>query len=274
MAKIVEMGIDYVTITEKDKDKWNALVALCETMVFPQLESIGHTWDSTRALGYTGARLGTLFLGSRADSSMLRVSGADADWILIRLMNAFDWLHVTRLDVQATIAFEGDRMLYAEEQKANVLHHQEQESRRSHPKVTLISSTGNGDTLQVGSRASEIFVRLYDKWREQKLEYLPYTWRYEIELKKDSAQQALQALRNSQDRLATARDMLVGTLEHRGFQEPVLRSTGALVLSSHRAKTDSEKSLRWLREHVAPTVRKLLDRGHRETLLDIFSDLC
>lgn len=274
MAKIVELGVDYVTITEKDKAKWNEMMQFCETFVYPQMLDYGHTWDSTKALGYQGARLGTLFAGVRSDSSMLRVSGADAEWIFMRLSNAFDWLHVTRLDLQATIQFEADRMLYAEEQKANVLHHQETEARRSHPKVTLISSTGNGDTLQVGSRSSEIFVRLYDKWREQRGEYLPYTWRYEIELKGETAQQVVRMYRNAPDRLEMVKDVLVGTLENRGFQEPALRSNGPLALASTRSKTDSEKSLKWLKEHVAPTVRKLLDRGHRDTLLDIFSDLC
>lgn len=268
MANLIEVGIDYITITEKDSNRWNELVSTVERFIAPQMLENGHTWSGTRALGYKGVRLGTMFLGSRADSSMLRVSGPLAHVVFNELRMRHTGLHVTRLDLQCTIAFEADRMLYAEECKAQALYHQEKAPKGSHPGITLISTNGRGDTLQIGARSSEVFCRVYDKWREQALDYQPYTWRFEVECKGSAAEKAIAVLSRSEGLQDDIQGMVRGTFEARGIVEPCLMGMRAHTLKGEKSKTDDEKKMNWLRSHVRATVQRLIAHGYQDEVLD------
>ena len=270
---VVSLGVDYLTITEKNATRWNEIVQFLEGTLIRVMLAEGHTWEQAKQLGYQGSRIGTMFMGSRTDSSMLRVSGGLAEDVFTVLSEKFEDLHVTRIDLQVTIAFKGDRMLYAEECKAQVLHHQETSRNRSQPAVTLISTAGRGDTLQIGSRSSEVFCRIYDKWREQKLEYIPYTWRFEVELKGETARNVAQHLSKAEPIEQEISNMVEGTFLARGVKEPMLKGMSPHTLKGSRSKTDDQKRMKWLKQHVLPTVRRLHDHGYREELLDIFSIL-
>lgn len=274
MGYLMEAGVDYVTITEKNAEVWAAMVAALEVNEIPNLEGMGHTWESKRTMGYNGSQIGPLFLGVRKDSSMLRCSGAWAANVLFALKWAGFEPHVTRVDLQATVVFEGDRMLYAEEAKAQVLHYQETTPKRSHPNVTLISTAGRGDTLQIGARSSEVFCRIYDKWREQDLDYEPYAWRFEVECKGSVAQDAARALVTAQEWRYEVLAMVRGTFEQRGVREPLLTSAKVTNLASKKHETNDEKRLKWIEKDVAPTIRRLWDHGYQEELLALFAYMC
>lgn len=274
MSRLYEVGVDYVTITEKDAARWASIVAVLERQVFPALTELGHTFEPRRAMGYTGVQVGTVFTGTRSDSSMLRVSGFWAENVLKALLLAEIHPHVTRIDLQCTIVFTGDRMLFAEECKSAVLYHQETTPKRSHPGVTLISTNGRGDTLQIGSRSSEVFCRIYDKWREQDYAYEPYAWRFEVEAKGTAAQGTVSWLAHASSWQQEVQRIVHGTFQGRGIDEPVLRQGRPIALAAKRAPTDDEKRLRWITEDVAPTVRKLWEHGYQDELLALFSYMC
>ena len=274
MGHLYEVNIDYVTITEKDAETWNMMLRALEVETFHNLQTMEHTWEEKRTMGYSGSQLGPCFVGSRKDSSMIRCSGAWAANVLFNLKNAGFQPHVTRLDIQATIVFEGDRMLYAEEAKAQVLHYQENTPRRSHPQVTLISTAGRGDTLQIGARSSEVFCRIYDKWREQRLDYEAYAWRFEVECKGTVAQDATRAILSSHSWRDEILGMVRGTFEQRGVREPLLSSKVLTALAAKKYETTDEKRLKWIETDVAPTIRKLWEHGFQEELLALFSYMC
>lgn len=213
---------------------------------------------------YSGFHAGEATVGRREDSDILQLSGYLADsW--------FDkaWLtsdHCTRLDLAVTVWGGGNLGNLAQRHNAEVSQWKRENNRTLGAK--LIYDNDYANTLYLGSRESDLFGRIYDKFVESGDPAFKGAWRYELELKGDPAQRGAGRLHSAGNRPDRIRSAVFQHFARRGVQ-PVFSSVGTdLPIRTHRAPSDSATRLSWLATAVRPAVQRLCIAGHYEAVLD------
>lgn len=261
--------IDYLTVTAKHGTEEHAALDVIFESV--KHDDVTHGLDEkpARALGYVGSKIGTMFHGANHDGAMLRVSGELAQVCA----NLLGWLpgnhHVTRVDFQLTWRYGHDMDDWFAILADTIRTSQTKQKVQNAPQVRHIRSFGKGDTVNVGSRTSEVFVRVYDKSREQMTETEEGLVRYEVELK---GERALQAVRLWQ-RASSDNDLIYQVVDYwigsRLIPRPWLPTTPLNWPEVGRPETDAERKLKWLESHVKSSVQYLLHKGHRKLVLEV-----
>lgn len=259
---------DYLTITAKHRtQEYAALGAVFDAIKLDD-DMKGVDEKPARALGYVGTKCGTMFLGSNHDGGMFRASGYMAD-VAARM---FSWVggehHVTRVDFQLTWGYERDYPNLAEIISEGVRAAQKVEALKVPPQVRLISSYGKGDTVTIGARSSEVFVRIYDKSREAKVDGPPWNWRYEVELKGERALQAIRLYRLSKQPDDAVFNIVDYWMKERLVDIPWGTRPHTPWPEIGRPETDAERKLKWLENHVKSSVTYLVMKGHRNLVLE------
>lgn len=249
-------GVDWLTATANGGVSRVNLLEYGRQMVREEQRN-GNRIKAGAPQGYTGFGAGGCFVGERRDGVMLRLSGslADGAWAdaVARSSN------VSRIDLQVTIV--GDTKLH------NLARRHHAEIRRSvrgtgRPISTaLLTKDGTPQTLNLGSRSSDVYCRCYDKHAESPEDYPPGAWRYEVEYKGDTA--GVVASRLADTDLPNSRAL---SLVHRDFSKrgavPVFASQAPAPGTKWDVPiTDKERVLKWLRTGVAPTLRRAQVEG-------------
>lgn len=259
---------DYLTITAKiGTQEWASMQAVYDAIKYDDITQ-GLDERPARALGYVGDKIGTLFIGTSPQGGILRVSGALSE-VACKMLA---WLpgnhHVTRLDFQLTWELQDDDMGRAERIATEVRKAQAASTLKNAPKVRLLTSYGEGDTVNIGSRSSEVFIRIYDKSREQKVMGPPWLWRYEVELKGERALQAMRLYKASSGDNHTVYQIVDYWMRDRLVPVP-WQATDALDWPQvGRPETDAERKLKWLENSVKSSVQYLIHKGHRQLVYE------
>jgi len=261
--------IDYLTITAKHETQEQAACeSVYESIKYDEVTT-GLDEKPARAMGYTGQKVGTMFLGVSPQGTMFRASGELAQ-VAAKM---FAWIggnhHVTRIDFQLTWQTARDLSNYAEVQCETVRTAQKQSALKVPPQVRLISSFGKGDTLTLGARSSEVFVRLYDKTREMKLDAAPWLWRFEVELKGERALQAMRLFVSRNADNEVIHQVVDYWCRDRLLDVPWQPTTPLSWPEVGRPETDAEKKLRWLENNVRSSVQYLVNKGHRSLVMEV-----
>lgn len=265
-----ECGFDYLTMTWRDEIRNTALGSTRNVVSWAERRplNIGGK-DFTKAWawqGYTGWQVGQVCVGERPDGSIVRLTGKAAhDWASDGLPTGHN---ISRLDIALTVWGVSDqsRQIALHSVSAD----QYRKSLQSRPfDVRLIDGFGKGDTLYVGSRTSEQFVRVYDKERAPNggTEYKT-ALRYECECKEQLAHRAYSRCVGDGYSAASCLSVLAGLLARRGID--ALSTRG--VQQSHIGVTELpvsslESSLSWLEVQVKPTVSRLMREGYELEVL-------
>lgn len=265
----VNVSVDYITLTAVPGSREDMVLQTVYDYI--RFDEAKHGVDerAIRALGYIGSAVGNVVLGSRKDSRMLRASGADAMKVLSLLPLNETNLRCTRIDVQITCASYFDQENYAKELSSEVLEFLEVHGGNNPPRVTLIDSHGYGDTLNIGRRSSLVYIRVYDKTREQSETGPPWTWRHEVELKSEKATEALTFILRQPDQTHAITAVVLHYLHNRGIL--MSQSANSIEFSSipiPRDKTDDDRSLDWLRSTVGGVTRRLIRHGRTSEVLE------
>lgn len=222
----------------------------------------GNDLSPWRSESFEGMRSGQLCVGRNEAGLLFRVSGefAATHWRTI----FHDASNVSRIDCAATVRLT-DRW-----SDLSRVHHDEalqyQKDHASHMRVTRIDGGKHGNTLNIGSRSSEGYGRIYDKWLESGLEAYHDCWRYEVEFKKKSALYTAAYLASEPcDGLAPA-DIALSWLRKRGLRSVPAPSQSVNILTPSKP-SDEDRRLEWVRKCVGPLVRSLLDVGRGNDVL-------
>lgn len=261
-------GVDYLTVTAKHHTVEAATIgAVFDGLKYGDSTS-GVDEKPARSLGYTGSKVGTMFHGVNADGAMLRISGPLAD-VAARMLT---WLpgthHVTRIDYQITWRYGHDMDEWFTELPDAIRASKAEPSETTKAQIRHIRSFGKGDTVSIGARSSEVFVRVYDKSREQVTDPSEGLVRYEVELKGERARQSVERLTRSAHYEAAVVDTLSYWLERRGVPFPWGYENSYPWPEIPRPETDAERKLRWLGNHVRSTVVYLIHKGYRQQALE------
>lgn len=269
-AAIIDCGIDYITVTIPD-------MGLATVDIYEHLKRVHLREDWAGQAGvmetewawqaYRGKTFGKLTWGCREDGSIIRVSGAGAK-TMARVGVLRGW-RASRIDLQATIRVppgeDVDKVIGGAAQRAAMAR----AGLEGRPyKIRLIDGYGDGDTLNIGSRSSEAFVRVYNKAKESNESEYANCVRVELEAKGKLAARIWADMPGgwSHDRysldllLAADKKYSIGIIPEDGSEHRKLPHI-------ERAKTSLERRLEWLRVAVQPTVKELTAAGWREDVL-------
>jgi len=127
--------------------------------------------------------------------------------------------------------------------------------------------TGNqGDTLYIGSRESEQFIRIYDKAKEQG-DFESDKIRIEIELKGSRAIQMAEYISNATEPEAIRRtqQLINSVVQFKGKEWVEIMSTDAVGLA--KAKDEQPDTEKWLLQSVAPAMAKHIRKTGNNALI-------
>lgn len=265
-----ECGIDYLTTTWRDEIRNTALLNTRTVIEWAErqygkggLGSIPKPWSWN---GYSGWQCGQLNVGERYDGTILKLSGVMAHkWLSAGLPVGHN---MSRCDIALTVwgISEQSREIALHSDQGDVYR----KNLRSRPfKMRLIDGKGDGDTLYLGSRSSQQFVRIYDKEREQPdNEDYKNSLRYECECKERLAFDSYQRCVSGGYSPASCMAVLVGLLARRGIYPLGIGSSAMVVIPPTQLPESSlEIALTWLEKQVSPTIRKLIREGYEEEVL-------
>jgi hypothetical protein len=249
---IKSAGVDWVTLTstdEGDKRLFNdsyGRVAAADAL-------LGFETKSAVISGFSGKKARHAFLGQREERAMLQVSGYNAQrQVVLRKTTQ----HCTRLDIQVTVQIAPgavNRFLDAAERVARAAP-----AVRGHkPNIKAVRGERGNETVFIGKRVSEVFMRMYDKYEESKDEYYRDCVRFEVEIKGKAAR----ALWNQIALMNWGVGYLLSVLRHfferRGIAFDWFDMPVESVAPPEHQRSHRDKTIGWLASQVAPSVARL-----------------
>ncbi len=250
--EVLESDVDYVTISAHEQDKRSSLARIANELA---QESVN---DAEKVVpfhfhNYVGQASPRFAYGENREWSILRVYGRCASERFCEVVSVAD--RITRLDIQVTARHDKDIPQLAISAYRECLRVRRE--RMTIPEPTLITTPDSGDTLYVGRRTSDVFLRLYDKGREDPDHYDLGSWRWEVELKSDVANAIARTLARFNN---TAKAVAVHVLYYyrgRGIPVPFETDVAAPKLPPRKDDGNVERTFRWLATTVAPAVLRL-----------------
>lgn len=249
----------------KDTPKTAAyLTAQCWSMgVLSRERAKGNTCSDTSTHGYRGWVSGQIQVGERHDGLYFRASGEAAEYVWKEAVE-FGY-RASRIDLASTVWYNAPRENLAREAYASTTSAIHRAGRP--PSGGLYLNASGGSTCYVGSRSSEKYGRLYDKGAESGSADYRNSWRYELELKGDTAASTATELAKHENYRGRISEYVAGFFAPRGVRCDWRAVSPSELPDSTRRLSDDASRLEWLATAVAPAVRQLSARiGLRELL--------
>lgn len=258
----IDRGVDYLTCTYGPRAKLTRLrlsIARCEA----QETSFGNITKQWGMSGYLGYRCGGLEYGWRGDGVIVRLSGPTAQtW----------WRRFGRLATNASRIDLQETVLWDEPIPTTLSRHWKEmrawsNSRRNAPALKLISGEDGPETIYSGKRASDIYLRAYNRFAKTKDQRFLGHLRYEVEFKSHRARFVLGQMLRSKDADNECTSQCLTMFRNRGcgLPEPEYRPAS---LRSQIRSNDVDKRLTWLRNQVQCTVQELRALGYEREVLE------
>lgn len=212
--------------------------------------------------GYAGWQAGSVSLGERPDSCYCQVTGGSAALYWLSLLELP--VNVTRLDAQVTALSPRAKWDEVGHQWERI--ESDGDLRRRAGWRSRITTRPTGDTLYIGAPSSERRLRLYDKHAEQPEHYPPGAWRYEVQARHGLAGSIAAGLADGDGGSIASVGTVHECFSARGIQPRFRPSGGGVLGSVPRARSEWDRTLKWLRDQVRPTVSRGLASGKRDAI--------
>lgn len=274
-CNVVDIGVDWLTLTSNKEANGHDTSLTNWYGVFGRVRQNSGMVEDGHFLGYSGVRTDGMFIGTRHDGAMCRLSGPSARDYFLSL--ATDGAAPTRIDLQVTCSWIGTGLHPPRLAALHAGSANEMLPTSRQRNVEERKDNRGGYTTYIGSRQSSSFARVYHKSAQDPDAYGPDVYRYEVQYNKDTASQVLEALDAHAENLESAIVAVVWDwFERRGII-PVFRRSAEKVIVSREtlALTDLDKKLAWLHTQVRPSIGTLVEQGYtREALIAVLgSDL-
>lgn len=251
--EIIECQVDWLTLTSPSSEQDDRLLQVAK-LIERNLLREDPTVCDWHWRGYTGKRGQHFAYGERYDSNILQLSGEIAHAYFDLAYNRAT--KCTRIDLAVTVRYDGGR-----EGVARGVHKdgcQFDQARGQTRQRTLIVGSDGGSTAYIGDRASDLYARVYDKWREDGGERYRYCWRFEVEAKGDIAGRIGARLNSVADRQRECADIVSTHFKRRGVRADWMAGCRELRIPLARPASGTATRLDWLYNAVRPVIRKLI----------------
>lgn len=265
-------GVDWISGTlgrdEIDGQTWvyDCLHAL------EDVQRVGNTYKRRSLLGFDGWESGGCFVGSNETMHYAQFAGKYAN-------DAYPMLdhpkvHISRIDLQITVKYDLDLIREGRYQYAAAKRYNATLPAHRRRQVRLFMGDDGGDTVYIGSPSSELRGRIYNKYKQSDETAYERCWRYEAVYRNKYADLVFRQVVDTDDApTAIIVPTVVQFYRQRGVDILNLGDwRGYTVQSPKAARTDVERKLRWIRNQVVPTIRKLAELGYAEELMEAISE--
>lgn len=268
MATVIESGIDYLTLHTA---MWSELRPMTPSELIAAY--LGYMGTSAplaymSTLGYEGYGDNHFFVGEREDGWLRRIAGAASHHL-------FDYAFVTqdrpsRIDLQVTLvnAMEANELI--EEHRLEALAANMELPKSRQRLVQQISDNRGGMTVYVGSRHSDAFGRIYNKFAKTPDERYRKAVRYEMQLQGDHARVYAEML----SRAGSGKERAIAHYVREWFlgrgvviPMPQLRDNWR-PLDLMPPKSTEATTMEWLRTQVQPAIKRLWRTVPEDVILD------
>lgn len=255
-TKLSFSGVDYLRLTALDHAPYNAW----HTWLLPEMQhevDVGRRQHLRWVMGYYGLVGEHFFIGKSDAGAMVQVSGALANKLVGPLSRAGG--KATRIDLQLTVPAHttpSDTLM-----EAYVMASAQPKDKHRPPLVQINDTNYGAKMVTIGSRQSEVYGRIYDKYKESKEEVYRDMIRYEIEVKQPQSVDLHKWLLEDRMTMFHAKHIVTGWFQKRGV--PVYWNdfeTTDTPDSVKRTKNDDTK-LAWIASQVRPSMRDLCHKG-------------
>lgn len=262
-CRVFETSVDYITATSAERESIDCLSQYAAGWLRSE-ENAGCMLNAFYLQGYSGFSCGSVQAGSKGGSFLVRLSSYQASQHWRTVLEYAT--NVSRLDLQSTLQFKVDQPRFAEscERRAR-FYAKEHNVRRE---VELRRNSKKGNTLYVGNRLSDRFIRIYDKRKESKLEHYERCWRGEIELKRALANDQAIMLATSEDENADISRLVLKAMLRVGIPWQGAEGKALACALRQRSRGSTDRRLAWLRTQVRPSVAQLLEILPRAEVLE------
>lgn len=262
LVTIVDAGVDWITCTFAD-GKIPLRDRLSVQRIFEDEVRAGNEETAWFQSGYVGRHCGGVEFGERHDGFCLRLHGPTAHEHWNRFAESAS--NVSRLDLQVTVKKEGG--------PTRSIANCYRQARRYYkgngnaPALSMFRTSAGGSTFYIGKRASDVYVRIYDKEAESQLDHYKDCVRYEVELKNERAFLTCRSLASSPTPEAAVLAIVWTYIRDRGIRPPWHIKDRASNRCSY-SSSNAQKRLQWLERSVRPAVRDLIESGMMVQALD------
>jgi hypothetical protein len=260
-SKIVSAGCDWLTVTFKPDYEQLVPLTYLTRSVIEEAQARGEECKWMSPQGYNGESIDGLFFGGREDGYMLRLSGDMADVFYRELIALGGTFKITRIDFQVTARRRPEDTKFVERLRKTITKAAKAAGRVRAPVFGCVENSLSGDSLTIGSRTAERFIRVYDKSAEQHGKIEPNLLRWEVEYKGDLAQNGWSMLVNAVSSMWLAISLVSGELQAIGVFEDWMKDSTPLRIKTTHIYSTNERRLDWLKNHVRLTVEKLVNDG-------------
>lgn len=211
--------------------------------------------------GYSGVCLGRATLGFRKDSAWVeyRSDGAHELWDY----NWYDFGHCTRLDGRIDLLVR-DHVDYLGESIIKGFEWYSANTKRNGKwKIPSYQRKGRGETVYIGSRESDYFIRIYNKSVESGWNHPDGDiWRMEVQWNNPIANEVSHGIRRMGYTDRKAYGVIAEWCQRAGLVVGPRYGYKSLVqFEVPRIDTDNERAISWLGRSVKKTVARLTGEG-------------
>jgi DNA relaxase NicK len=223
-------------------------------------------------LGFDGWECAGCFIGSNDEMHYAQFAGKHADGAYHMIEHPK--VHISRIDLQVTVQYDIELPKEGRFQYAYAIRHNKGLPEHRRRKINLFAGSDGGDTVYVGSPTSDVRGRLYNKSAQSGEKAYERSWRYEVVYRNTYAAVVFRRVIDSGDASASVISQNVTQwYGERGINILGVRSDGADTISPVKAaSTDVERKLRWIKNQVIPTIRKLAEMGYAEELMETIAE--
>jgi len=271
-AQTVYVGVDWISATlsreELDDQVW---LADCLHALYG-IQMLGNTIKRRSLLGFDGWESGGCFVGSNETMHYAQFAGKYAN-------DAYHFVehpkvHISRIDLQITVQYDIELIKEGRYQYARAIHHNKSLPPHRQRKIHLYAGSDGADTVYIGAPSSDMRGRLYNK--DKQSNELPYerSWRYEVVYRDKHADSVFrQLIAISGTATEFILQEVVRWYAERGIVVLDVRNDGGNTTSVPKSPaTDVARKLRWIKNQVVPTIRKLAELGYAEELMEVISE--
>lgn len=250
---VVGASVDWITCTARREnlggELWDTGVR-----ILTRCESEGESPARWQMKGYRGWATDGCRLGARQDGVLLALSGFESvhHWREAEATAE----HCSRLDLAVDVHCDPVVPSLSRDAYRKAAHKRTGKGRPV--KRSLVLSGDGGSTLYLGARVSDRFARLYDKGIEQRTAPRGKWWRWELELKGDSATPTARTLAGTPDESSLVQSIVRAhflKLAHVALPAP----SPAPICNGVAKTISADRRLLWLSRGVRPTVQALIE---------------
>lgn len=271
-AQTVYSGVDWISGTlgrdEIDDQTWiwDCLHAL------EDVQRLGNTYKRRSLLGFDGWESGGCFVGSNDTMHYAQFAGKYANDAYHMLEHPK--VHISRVDLQLTVQYDTELLKEGRYQYARAIHHNKSLPEHRQRKIHLYAGSDGGDTVYVGSPSSDTRGRVYNKAKQSGDAAYERSWRYEVVYRNQNAASVFRRITDKNTEITSVIYTEVAAwYRERGIIILDLGdNTGEAIKPPKSPRTDVERKLRWIRNQVVPTIRKLAELGYAEEVMDAIAE--